>query len=209
MLHFNLKIFGDFYHGRVSSCDGAAAFLNEEPDHSAVEYFRGIGQFRERGMPLELPAAMRSALEQDQKVVRLRNQANAATNKEERKKLTSQKNNRLVKLRSKRLTSYQAAWWTARRKEKILAKGNVPPCPGTNPNPLHDAIPENGRLAKLMSRDSVLTLPELYNAMKDMLYLLTEDWSVFYRLGEKPKDGHCPECEMEMEEFAIPNPSVV
>lgn len=51
-----------------------------------------------------------------------------------------------------------------------------------------------------MSRDSDLTPQELRGAMKNMFYLLTEDWTVFYRRGEKPtKDGRCPECDDEME----------
>jgi hypothetical protein len=36
--------------------EGLAAFLGEETDHRHVEYFQGLGRFREQGLPGKLPA---------------------------------------------------------------------------------------------------------------------------------------------------------
>jgi hypothetical protein len=38
------------------------AFLDEEADHGEVDYFQGLGQFREQGLPCQLPAAERNKL---------------------------------------------------------------------------------------------------------------------------------------------------
>ena len=41
------------------------AFLGEEADHRHVDYFQGLEQFREHGLPCELPAANTDELEND------------------------------------------------------------------------------------------------------------------------------------------------
>ena len=48
-----------------SSVAGMRAFLDEEADHREVEYFQGLEQFREQGLPCQLPAAERDKLQDD------------------------------------------------------------------------------------------------------------------------------------------------
>jgi hypothetical protein len=45
-----------------SSVAGIKVFLDEEADHYEVEYFQGLEQFREQGLPCQLPAAKRDKL---------------------------------------------------------------------------------------------------------------------------------------------------
>ncbi|KAK3896489.1 hypothetical protein C8A05DRAFT_20540, partial [Staphylotrichum tortipilum] len=198
VLHYHPGIFDAFYAGNVSSCDGGAAFRNEEPDHSVPEYFRGIGQFRELGAPTQLPASMDSAIQQNPAVVELDTQARDAATSAERTAILIAKKNLLKKLRREGLASYRNGWLTERRKAKILSRGTILPCTGREPDPLNELIPEKGRLATCMARNSNLTEKELYGAMRDMLYLLTEDWTVLYRPGDKPNDGLCPVCNEEL-----------
>jgi hypothetical protein len=39
------------------------AFLGEEADHREVDYFQGLEQFHEQGLPYQLPAAERDKLQ--------------------------------------------------------------------------------------------------------------------------------------------------
>jgi hypothetical protein len=41
------------------------AFLDEKADHREVEYFQGLEQFREQGLPYQLPAAQHDKLQDD------------------------------------------------------------------------------------------------------------------------------------------------
>lgn len=56
--HADRAVFGRSYVANVSSCDGLAAYLGEQPDHTVVEYFQGIGRFREPGLPTRLPSKL-------------------------------------------------------------------------------------------------------------------------------------------------------
>jgi hypothetical protein len=47
------------------SVAGIRAFLDEEADHREVEYFQDLEQFREQGLPYQLPAAERDKLQDD------------------------------------------------------------------------------------------------------------------------------------------------
>ncbi|KAH6617437.1 hypothetical protein F5144DRAFT_586453, partial [Chaetomium tenue] len=198
ILHFHPGIFDEFYAGNISSCDGAAAFLDEDPDHSVPEFFRGIGQFRERGVPTELPTALDAALKRNPEVLALEQAMSVATGVE-RVAILTEKKNLLKKLRREKLESYRWDWLVQRRKEKVLSRGRLAQCPERDPHPLNELIPQKGRLAILMADDSAIAFADLQAAMEDVLFLLKEDWTVLYRPGERPRDGCCPECNKSLE----------
>ena len=151
---------------------------------------------------------MDSAIQQNPAVVELDMQARDAASGAERTAILTAKKTLLKKLRREGLASYRNGWLTARRKAKILSRGTISPCTGREPDPLNELIPEKGRLAACMARNSDLTLKELQGAMQDMLYLLTEDWTVLYRPGDKPDDGRCPVCNEELSRLDTNPPSV-
>ncbi|KAH6614601.1 hypothetical protein B0J18DRAFT_439744 [Chaetomium sp. MPI-SDFR-AT-0129] len=198
ILHFHPGIFDEFYAGNISSCDGGAAFLDEDPDHSVPDFFRGIGQFRERGVPTELPTSLDAALKRNPEVLALEQAISAATG-DELVAIRAEKKNLLKKLRREKLESYRRDWLVQRRKEKILSRGCLAPCPERDPHPLNDLIPQKGRLAILMAYDLAIAFGDLQAAMEDVLFLLKEDWTVLYRPGERPRDGRCPECNKGLE----------
>src|SRR3954454_1512318 len=53
------------YVANCSSVAGMSAFLDEKADHREVDYFQGLEQFREQGLPYQLPAAEREKLQSD------------------------------------------------------------------------------------------------------------------------------------------------
>ncbi len=49
----------------TSSVDGQGAFLGEAINHKHIDYFQGLGQFREPGLPCKLPARLEEGLKRD------------------------------------------------------------------------------------------------------------------------------------------------
>ena len=147
---------------------------------------------------------MDSAIQQNPAVVELDTRAKNATTSAERTAMLTAKKSLLKKLRKEGLESYRSEWLTERRKAKILSRGSISPYTGREPNPLNELIPEKGRLAACMAGNSDLALQELQGAMRDMLYLLTEDWTVLYRPGDKPDHGKCPVCGEELSRLDNP-----
>lgn len=50
------RVFGQSYVANCSSVDGQAASRDEESDERHIEYFQGLEQFHEDGLPDKLPA---------------------------------------------------------------------------------------------------------------------------------------------------------
>jgi len=95
--------------------DGQAAFLGEEADHNAVEYFQGLRQFRERGLPSVLPAAKEDELQQQAEIVKLRERIASAISHGERSEAAKALNSLIPSLRKKALASFRVAWVRQRR----------------------------------------------------------------------------------------------
>lgn len=65
------SIFGQAYVANTSSVDGQGAFLGEALNHKHIDYFQGLGQFREPGSPCELPARVEEELKQNARLQKL------------------------------------------------------------------------------------------------------------------------------------------
>ena len=65
------RIFGRDYVSHTSSVDGQGAFLGEVVNHQHVDYFQGLGRFREPGLPCELPSRLEEGLKQDPELRKL------------------------------------------------------------------------------------------------------------------------------------------
>jgi hypothetical protein len=59
------RVFGQKYVAQTSSVAGQSAFLDEEADHEPIDYFQGLEQFRERGLPCELPCHLEEKVKLD------------------------------------------------------------------------------------------------------------------------------------------------
>src|SRR5439155_4049510 len=55
LTHSDPSVFRE-YVANCSSVAGMRAFLGEVADHREVDYFQGMEQFREQGLPYQLPA---------------------------------------------------------------------------------------------------------------------------------------------------------
>jgi hypothetical protein len=61
----DLNVLDQSYVVDCSSVDGMEAFLRGPAEHRHVDYFQGLEQFREHGLPSELPAAKSDKLGDD------------------------------------------------------------------------------------------------------------------------------------------------
>jgi hypothetical protein len=65
------RVFGQSYVANTSSVDGQAAYLGEMADHSHIDYFQGLEQFRKCGLPCELPAQLEEQVNRDSQLLEL------------------------------------------------------------------------------------------------------------------------------------------
>lgn len=198
MLQADRRVFGQSYVANVSSCDGFAAFRGEKPDHTAVEYFQGISQFRQPGLPTRLPAAQKDELRQLPEITAYDQDITEAPDEERRNRAKRDRQNALRKVEKTALKEYRQDRLGKLRRERLL-KGSRSQAPGEDPNPLNVFIPEKGRLADRMVSASPASSEEKLEVMRDMRSLLTTRLDVFYRPGEVPQDGECPYCNMVLE----------
>ncbi|KAK4068505.1 hypothetical protein Purlil1_13789 [Purpureocillium lilacinum] len=80
----------------------------------------------------------------------------------------------------------------AKQHERLLH--GVPSDLDDDYDPLDDLVPEKSRLARAMDGTSALSCDEQLRYMRDALFLLENDWSVYYRPGEEPEKGTCQFC---------------
>lgn len=198
ILHSDTTIFGQSYVAFVSSCDGFAAFMREKPDHTAVEYFQGISQFWQPGLPTKLPAALRAEVKGSQEIAEYDRKIREAVDNGVKDRATKDRQNAFKRLKKRALDLHRTERMKELRRERLIH--GMPSTPSDDPDPLDELIPEKGRITKAMLSDSPLSEELESSIMQDMLSLSTNPWSVFYRPGEVPLDGACPYCRTNMEE---------
>jgi hypothetical protein len=176
--------------------DGQAAFLDEEPDHTVIDYFQGLRQFRERGAPTFLPTALKSGLRKHPEVVKLEE---AAARDGKHSEASKALRSLLKSLEHRALVSYRAAWMRERRDWKILTRGKVSPEVDDNTSQLTLILPERSRIQAKMASTLSLTAAEMREAIQDIYTLIARDGEVFYLPGEEPRNGLCPVCGDDVE----------
>jgi len=113
--------------GKCSSVDGQAAFLEELAEHRHVDYFQGLEQFHEHGLPCGLPAAKRDELENDPDLCEFQTEARALTRTGASFSVLNEAKIRLSACRRtlerETLRQHQKQWIQDRRVWKILTRG--------------------------------------------------------------------------------------
>ncbi|KAH9229106.1 hypothetical protein K456DRAFT_1753003 [Colletotrichum gloeosporioides 23] len=184
------NIFGSSYVANCSSVDGLGAFLGEQADHSAVNFFQGIEKFRESGAPNVLPAAIEKALWQKREVADLEEQISLAVTADHKAKLSGNLRNLPRKLKATALAEYRDQWVRDRRDWKLLTRGKVSPGTSTSDGNLVVAfIPELERVERLMLSTQPLSSECMQRAMHDLYTLASKGFAILYYPGEQPIAG--------------------
>ncbi|EWG46573.1 hypothetical protein FVEG_15996 [Fusarium verticillioides 7600] len=195
------SVFGRSYTADTSSCDGLSAFLGEKPDHRAVRHFQGITQFRQEGLPTQLPAALKDKINSNPEILEWDQKIAQASDDKAQKKFRQKRHKAFERLQRWTLEEYRRETSMLLKREKLL-NGTCVKAPGPDPDdPIHKLRPEKVRLAEKMARTSPTTNQDRIDAMRDMLLLLSAP-TVYYRREEEPKDKKCPFCLKEIESIA-------
>ena len=170
--------------------------MGEKSDHAAVDYFQGLSQFWQPNLPTQLTAELEAKIRESQEVIdhdkRIRNTADEMTRDREKK----DRQNTLKRLRANALETYRAACLKDKRQERLLQKKDNTM---DEQDPLNEWIPEKGRLAMAIVSKSPLSCDAHRSLTSDVLFLLADQWTVYYRPGEAPReDGCCPYCHKDM-----------
>jgi hypothetical protein len=193
------NVFGRSYVANCSPVAGQDAFLGEAAEHRHIDYFQGLEQLRERGLPCELPAAKRDELEDDPDLRELQAEVRALTPKgathsalnETRKsafRVPQDPRARYTSPASKGMDQDRRVW-------KVLTRGKERAQDVCTDDLLqHFCLlrPEGCRLAKMIASDDPLSPAHTWQAIHDVLSLCTRDFTVVYLPGHEPVEGACP-----------------
>jgi hypothetical protein len=119
------RIFGQAYVANTSSVDGQGAFIGEALNHEHIEFFQGLGLFREPGLPCELPARLEHELKQKPRLQELEEEVRRCprgcpTALKHAKQLLA---TYWKTLRRVALYNYQETWVQERRDWQVLTRG--------------------------------------------------------------------------------------
>lgn len=188
--------------------------LDEEEETYHIEYFQGYGQFREVGLPQELPAELEEAILQREELTNLRDHIVRCEKEENVEIVNSYKNEyrkTLTSIRQSELHRYQTQWVRERRDQRILArgKGQREPLGGDAcTRALTLIMPEVGYIAETLCSAEPLTHDQKLSFGNQLLTQCRRDYDVIYLPGESPVNGHCPvdTCQYYVEELVSPAP---
>ncbi|KFA77150.1 hypothetical protein S40288_10234 [Stachybotrys chartarum IBT 40288] len=198
LLQADKNVFGQSYVAFVSSCDGFAAFMREKPDHTAVEYFQGISQFWQPGLPTRILAEHRAQVKRNAEIMEYNRKLQDATDEFTIDRLSKDRQNAIKRLEKLALNEYRSKRMKEMRQDRLL-HGFKSTALNDDMNPLYDVMPELGRTAGAMANDSPLSQKEELEIMQSMLSLLTNPWTVFYPPEEMPNNGACPYCNEKVD----------
>jgi len=166
--------------------------MRESPDHSVIDYFQGLGQFWQPNLPTSLPATLERKVLEHPEIGACDRQIQDAVDEEARTKAMTARQNIIKRHRRKALKEHRVEAMEAKQHERLLH--GVPLTLDDDHDPLNDLIPEKRRLAQAMVGNSSSSCEEQLRYMRDALFLLENDWNVYYRPGEEPDKGACRFC---------------
>ncbi|OQD85679.1 hypothetical protein PENANT_c009G09656 [Penicillium antarcticum] len=198
LAHRDPKTFPEHYQAHCSSIDTVSAVLDEKAETNHIEYFQGYTQFREPGLPVNLPAHIEESILMLPEIVELRSRIGELKKCDNQTDLPATKlryRNALVRQRRFELKRYQTSWVQARRDQKILNRGKEQPVSVTNDVCIRAQsliMPEIARIATAMSRTTELSFEEKIMFVKDLQTQCSRDFDVVYLPNESPIHGACP-----------------
>ncbi|KAI9807092.1 MAG: hypothetical protein M1825_005809 [Sarcosagium campestre] len=205
------RVYGQSYVANTSSADGRRRFNDEEPEHDHIDYFQGFSQFREKGLPRQLPAKEKARVYEDPQLLDLQKrvqslQIGSASDLDIKHAINEARNYR-ARVMKKRLAQFQLDWVRQRRDWKIDTRGKE--CPEDNTktdleSALSRIMPERRRLARLMLSDRSTTEQERKQCIADLRSLISHDSTTFSLPEEMPVNGKCPVTGCETVVISLP-----
>lgn len=207
-------MYGQSYVANLSSVDGKSAFLREKPQHDHIQHFQSFARFREPGLITELPAEEKAAVDQDPRLLALKNQIaqlrGEKANHDDIRAAKAALRNLHRKISRKRLEQYQLDWVKRRRDWKVLTRGKERADDDVKRDLseiLAVIMPEYSRLVRTMISSAVVSHEERKQAVQDLCTLVARDCTTLYRPDEEPVNGMCPvnNCTQAMKRLSTPS----
>lgn len=199
LLQKDTRIFGQSYVAFVSSCDGLGAFLQEPLNHKGVDYFQGLSQFWQPGLPTRLPPSRKDELRTHPDMIKHAKSMTKETNEAKKSRIRQDRDNTLLKLQKQALARYRQERFEELQNETLL-KGHTH---HADPPLVFKLIPEKAALAQAMAASETAVIHSAEHLMKCAQSLLSMP-EVFYPEGEEPrkneKKEECPHCSKGMDE---------
>ncbi|KAK1141018.1 hypothetical protein N8T08_009675 [Aspergillus melleus] len=196
--HKNEGTYPTYYQAHCSSIDTVGDVLDEEEETYHIDYFQGYGQFREVGLPHELPAEVEETILQRPELVAIRARIEQLDTKADPEAINFKKNEYrkvLISIRLSELHHYQAQWVRERRDWRILNRGKNPHESlesNAYTRALTQIMPEMGCIAETLSSAEPLSHEEKLLFGNQLLTQCRRDYDVVYLPGESPINGYCP-----------------
>lgn len=182
--HRSESTYPEHYQAHCSSIDTVGDVLDKQEETYHIAYFQGYREFREIGLPSELPAEMKEAILERPELIKARNRiqelvtkadfAAAENEKYEYRKLHT-------RIRLSELYRYQAQWVWERRDLRTVSRGKVEPeCLESNPcsRALALIMPELGCIAETLSSAESLSFDEKLLFARHLLTQCRRDYDV-------------------------------
>ena len=199
MTQADLRVFGQSYVANCSSVDGQAAFRDEESDRRHIDFFQSLEKFHEDGLPDHLPAHLEEGLERDPHLCKLKSQMRMHMGVDgshsdfsaAKRQVTTYRR----KLHREAIRVYQESWVQERRDWKVLTRGKEVAKDHSKTElaqSVYIFFPERGRVAGKMASPHPMTSDEMWDALRDLQSLCSQDSDVHYLPGTRPVNGACP-----------------
>lgn len=173
--------------------------LDEEGQSEHIEYFLGYGQFYERGLPRELPAAVKDSILKRPEMVAIQDRTQQLENRKDGVESIRYEKLKygeiLVRLRLFELQRYQTQWVREKRDRRILNREQEDPVrleKGIRTSVQVLIMPELGRIATTVSSGGELSFDEKLLFVKDLQIQCARGYDLLYILNEAPIQGQCP-----------------
>ncbi|KAL6713000.1 hypothetical protein ACLMJK_009396 [Lecanora helva] len=192
------RVYGQSYVANTSSADGRRRFAGEEPQHDHINYFQGFSQFREKGLPRQLPAKEKARVNEDSQLLdlqkRIRSLRNELASDLDIKHATNEARNYKARVIKKRSAQFQLEWVRQRRDWKIDTRVKGRPEDDTKTDlesALARVMPERLRLARTMLSERPTTEQGRKQCVADLRSLISQDFTAFSLPGERLVNGKC------------------
>ncbi|PLB48229.1 hypothetical protein P170DRAFT_360496, partial [Aspergillus steynii IBT 23096] len=206
--HRSESTYPEHYQAHCSSIDTVGDVLDEGEETYHIEYFQSYRQFREVGLPCELPAEMEVAIMKMPEIVEARDRIKqlldnadhfgAAEEEQEYRKL-------YTRIQLSELHRFQHEWVQERRQRRVLNRGkDEPDWPegNTRTRALALIMPELDHLGATLSIPKQLAFDERLLFAEQLLTQCRRDYNVIYLPGEAPTDDRkCPvhDCRKDLQ----------
>jgi hypothetical protein len=195
VLNQDPEVYGRDYVAHTSSASVKDTMLGEPDRADLLTYFQSFDQFLVHGLPHQLPSLEEQKILNHPDLHTLQEKSLLVSDPLERQTLKNDLRSRKTSMMKKALYEYQKSWVLEYRKSTIMTRGKSKAALSQFPlqsRILGTLMPERARLAQTMTHLGSVSHSAKLLILKDLISLISRDYSVVYLPKEEPIDELCP-----------------